>query len=88
MMALGVLLALRKLGLRVPADVSFAGIDDFAFAELLHPPPTVVRVPVAEMAERAIEHLLEEIATKRPPSGVRQVYQPTLVIRESCRSVG
>jgi DNA-binding LacI/PurR family transcriptional regulator len=86
MMTLGVLLALRKLNLRVPDDVSFVGVDDFDFAEIMNPPPTVIRVPVAPMAERAITILLEEIASKRKPTGVRQVFNPELVVRESARA--
>jgi DNA-binding LacI/PurR family transcriptional regulator len=85
MMTLGVLLALRKLDLRVPEDVSLVGVDDFDFAEIMNPPPTVIRVPVPEMAERAIAILLDEIASKRKPSAVRQVFSPTLIERASCR---
>ena len=85
MMTLGVLLALRKLDLRVPEDVSLVGVDDFDFAEIMNPPPTVIRVPVPEMAERAIAILLDQIASKRKPSAVRQVFSPTLIERASCR---
>lgn len=87
MMTLGVLLALRKLDLQVPRDVSFVGVDDFEFAEILNPPPTVVRVPVVAMAERSITMLLEEISTKRRPTGTRALYEPTLVVRQSCRAL-
>ncbi|GLQ56408.1 LacI family DNA-binding transcriptional regulator [Devosia nitrariae] len=87
MMTMGALHALRELGLRAPADVSFVGIDDFDFADLIDPPLTVVRVPVAEMTVRSIEVLLDEIAGKRPPTGRVEVFQPTLVVRESARAV-
>ena len=86
MMTLGVMLALRKLEQRVPDDVSFVGIDDFDFAEIMNPPPTVIRVPVAAMAERAVTILLEEIASKRKPVGVRQLFTPELIVRESARA--
>ena len=83
MMMLGVLYALQELGLAVPRDVSVVGIDDFDFALIMNPPPTVVSVPVAEMAQRAIERLLDEIATKRPPTGKWEVYAPKLIVRDS-----
>ena len=86
MMTLGVMLALRKLNLRVPEDVSFVGVDDFDFAEIMNPPPTVIRVPVAAMAERAVAILLDEIASKRKPGGVRQLFTPELIVRESARA--
>ena len=84
MMMLGVLTALHDLGLKVPGDVSVIGIDDFAFANIMNPPPTVVAAPVAEMAELAIGKLLSEITSKSVPSGTRQQYQPSLIVRNSC----
>ena len=87
MMTLGVLSALRELKLSVPADVSVIGIDDFDFADIMNPPPTVVTAPVAEMARCAIEGLLHEIGDKARPKGSLQLFTPTLVIRESCRSL-
>lgn len=87
MMTLGVLSALRELKLSVPADVSVIGIDDFDFADIMNPPPTVVAAPVAEMARCAIDGLLHEIGDKARPKGALQLFTPTLVIRESCRSL-
>lgn len=85
MTTLGVLSALRELKLSVPADVSVIGIDDFDFADIMNPPPTVVAAPVAEMARCAIDGLLHEIGDKAHPKGALQLFTPTLVIRESCR---
>ena len=88
MMTLGAMLALRDLRLSIPQDVSLVGIDDLDFADLLTPPPTVVRAPVAEMAERSIRLLLEELETKRRPLGNLEVYRPQLVERASCTMTG
>jgi DNA-binding LacI/PurR family transcriptional regulator len=88
MMALGVYHALRNLGLSVPSDVSVISIDDFEFAAIMNPPPTVVAAPVSVMAQQAIELLLEEIARKRTPTGQWQMHTPTLVLRDSCRTIG
>jgi DNA-binding LacI/PurR family transcriptional regulator len=84
MMMLGVLNALHDLGIAVPNSASVIGIDDFDFAKIMNPPPTVVSAPVAEMAEMAINKLLSEIVTKAKPTGARQLYQPSLVLRNSC----
>jgi LacI family transcriptional regulator len=84
MMMLGVLNALRELRLNVPGDVSVIGIDDFDFANIMNPPPTVVAAPVLEMAQMSIAALLDEIARKTPPTGTRTVFAPKLIIRESC----
>ncbi len=83
MMTLGALHALHDLGLRAPADLSIVGIDDFDFAELLDPPLTVVRVPLASMAERSIEVLLDLIAGRRQPTGRWELFHPELVVRSS-----
>jgi LacI family transcriptional regulator len=57
-LAFGAISEAARLGLRVPEDVSIAGIDDSEFAAHLIPPLTTVRVPVDEMGERAAEYLL------------------------------
>ncbi len=87
-MTLSAFSALRDLGLRIPNDVSVVGMDDLEFADLLEPAPTVIRVPIAAMAERAISLLLEEVETKRKPLGKYEVYAPLLVERRSCRRIG
>jgi len=84
MMTLGVLHALRELGLSVPGDVSVIGIDDFDFAHIMNPPPTVVAAPVLEMAQASIAALLGEISRKSPPTGNRTIFSPKLIVRESC----
>ena len=83
MMTLGALHALHDLGLRAPADLSIVGIDDFDFAELLDPPLTVVRVPLAAMADRSIEVLLDLIAGRKQPTGRWDLFHSELVVRGS-----
>lgn len=83
MMTLGALHALHDLGLRAPEDLSIVGIDDFDFAELLAPPLTVVRVPLAPMAERAIDIVLDLIGGRRQPSSHTDLFSAELVVRSS-----
>jgi DNA-binding LacI/PurR family transcriptional regulator len=87
MMTIGMLLALKGLGVKVPQDVSIVGIDDLEFAAIVDPPPTVVTTPILAMARRAVERLLTQIATKAAPSGHWEIHQPKLTIRESCRRI-
>ncbi|MCW2904315.1 MAG: transcriptional regulator, LacI family [Streptosporangiaceae bacterium] len=54
-MAVGALAALRERGLDVPGDLSVAGFDDIATLRDLVPALTTVRLPLAEMGERALE---------------------------------
>jgi LacI family transcriptional regulator len=87
MMALGVLYAVQEVGLRVPADMSVVGIDDFDFANIMNPPPTVVAAPVEQMAQCAIERLLAEIRSKSLPTGRVDLFEPRLIVRASTRAL-
>lgn len=68
-MALGVMVAAARLGLRVPEDLSVAGFDDMPYAKLVWPELTTVRRPLREMAAAAVDLLLEP-EDGRPPHHV------------------
>jgi LacI family transcriptional regulator len=87
-MTQGVMRALGDLRIRCPADVSFIGIDDLDWADLMHPRPTLIAQPIAEMTRAAISALLNQIATDSAPTGRPLLFKPRLVARESCASVG
>jgi GntR family transcriptional regulator of arabinose operon len=74
---------LLKLGVRIPADVRLAGIDDVEYAALLPVPLTTLRQPTREIGDAAIGAMLERLA--RPDRPPRDILLPcTLVVRESC----
>jgi LacI family transcriptional regulator len=82
--AIGAILALREVGLRVPRDVSVLGFDDVLIAATNSPPLTTVHQPLRAMGQAAATTLLglirDEIPHPRPPSIM--VY-PRLVVRKS-----
>ena len=80
--AAGVLHAVRRAGLRVPADVAVAGFDDLSFSPFLAPPLTTVRLPFDAMARAAVAWLVD---AARGQSGepLGRLYQPALIVRES-----
>lgn len=83
MMTLGVLEAIRELGLRIPDDVAVVGYDDMPWAHVLTPPLTVVRQPGYELGSRGMELLLGRIA--EPGRSTASIsLQPELVVRGSC----
>ncbi|MFG1956492.1 LacI family DNA-binding transcriptional regulator [Nonomuraea sp. NPDC049028] len=86
LLALGVLQALRRLGLRCPADVSLVGFDDADWAEAISPPLSVVAQPVYELGAEAGRLLLDRVqgADRRP---VHRRLPTRFVERESARSV-
>lgn len=64
LIAIGVLRALRQLGIRVPEDVSVIGFDDLQILDYLDPPLTTVHVPKHEMGSRAAELLFRQIESR------------------------
>ncbi|MFF0475697.1 LacI family DNA-binding transcriptional regulator [Streptomyces sp. NPDC004284] len=65
-LAAGVCKAARRLGLRVPEDLSVTGFDDMALATVLEPELTTVRLPAEEFGRRGMEALLAVLAGERP----------------------
>ncbi len=81
-MALAAVRILRNRGYRIPRDVLVTGFDDLSAASLASPPLTTVAQPYDDMAEHAIQLVLEQ-------SDGHDVAQCTalpagLVIRRSC----
>lgn len=80
----GVLLAARRLGVRVPEELSIVGFDDLPLTRFTDPPLTTVHQPVRSKGEAAATMLLEAL---RRPSGDDQervlVLETRLVVRRS-----
>ncbi|MFF9501579.1 LacI family DNA-binding transcriptional regulator [Streptomyces sp. NPDC014656] len=66
-LAVGVLKAARRLGLRVPEDLSITGFDDMALAVAAEPELTTVRLPAEEFGRRGMEALLAVLAGEPAP---------------------
>lgn len=80
---IGVMRAVRERRLRVPADISIAGFDDFEWADYFEPRLTLVAQPCAEIGRRAAAMLMERIAAPdAPPRTVR--LEASIVERDSC----
>jgi LacI family transcriptional regulator len=79
--AMGVYEAARRLGLRVPDDLSVVGFDDIPTTAWMSPPLTTVRQPLAEMAALAVRTVLAPHHPTRPHR--RAELPTTLVIRAS-----
>ena len=56
-MAAGVMLALHRAGLEIPAAISVMGFDDTPMSEIVWPPLTTIRQPIKDFTEQAV-HLL------------------------------
>ena len=68
LVALGVLAAMRELGLRCPEDVSLAGFDDLEIASFTNPALTTVAQPAYQMGARAAALLFERLRGENLPA--------------------
>ena len=80
--ALGVLEAARRLGVRVPQELSVVGFDDSPAAISAAPPLTTVRQPMAGLGRVALRSLLQQVRGEQPASHHIQL-ATTLIVRES-----
>ena len=58
LVAIGAMRELRKIGLRVPEDLSIVGFDDIFGSDFTSPPLSTIRTPLGLMGERAVQRLL------------------------------
>jgi DNA-binding LacI/PurR family transcriptional regulator len=78
--AIGTIMACRRMSISVPGEISIMGFDDSDVCEIVYPPLTTIRQPKYEMGKTAMQMLLACLAKKK----VEQIIvQPTLIIRES-----
>jgi len=89
-MAAAAIAVAHRLNLDVPKDLTIVGFDDTPLATTIWPALTTVRQPVAAMARKAVELLMEEIRLRRlgETLGPTQHFMNfTLVKRESSASL-
>lgn len=87
MLNLEVLEGLKRLGLRVPDDVSVVGYDDSPWDPLLHPPLTTVATPAHRMGIAAAKHLTKCIENGGSQASQDIRLRPRLIIRNSTGGV-
>lgn len=81
-MAIGVLSQAKKMGLRVPQDLSIVGFDDLKLAQYCDPPLTTVAQPRFQIGQQAMLLLLEQLNGQTVASGSR-LLDSELIIRGS-----
>ncbi|GAA4546473.1 LacI family DNA-binding transcriptional regulator [Streptomyces collinus] len=79
-LAAGTYKAARRLGLRIPDDLSVTGVDDLALATAMDPELTTVRLNAELFGERGMRALLAVLEDRAPESGDIPVQ---LVVRSS-----
>lgn len=81
-MAAGVVRVADRLGIDIPSQLSVAGCDDVALAQQIYPALTTLRQPLATMAERAAQALIEHSTGNDPLRG-HDTFEAKLLVRES-----
>ncbi|MFE0474633.1 LacI family DNA-binding transcriptional regulator [Streptomyces sp. NPDC058947] len=69
LLAAGVYKAARRLGLRIPDDLSVTGLDDLALATAIDPELTTVRLDAELFGERGMRALLAVLEGREPEGG-------------------
>jgi LacI family transcriptional regulator len=81
-MAVGVVRAADRLGVKIPGELSVAGCDDITLAQQVYPALTTIRQPLAAMAEMAARAIIESMRGGVLPRGTH-VLEGKLQRRES-----
>lgn len=86
-MAVGVINAAQDMGFNVPGDLSVAGFDDSILASRSFPKLTTVRRPVKAMARLATTKLIASIDGRDEDARSGEMLVPSLIKRNSTRSI-
>ncbi|MDB4885173.1 MAG: regulatory protein LacI [Gemmatimonadetes bacterium] len=86
LVAIGLMRALRELGLRVPHDVSVVGFDDIPLAQYVDVPLTTVHVPTFRMGEIAAGMLITHVESRTSVPVQKAYIEASLVVRASTRA--
>ncbi len=81
-MAIGAIQAAKKLGLKIPQDLSIVGFDDIHFAQYSDPPLTTISQPRYEIGRQAMLMMLELLRGHDVRAGSR-LLETKLVVRGS-----
>lgn len=73
----------RDMGFRIPDDISIVGFDDILLSELVEPPLTTIRQPIAAMSRSIVTSLLAQLDNRAGESPTHISAAPELVIRGS-----
>jgi len=83
-MALAAMEVFEAKGIKVPQDISIIGFDDIPIASQLIPGLTTVKVPVYNMARKAVESVIR-LYEKGTCSEKECRFNTELIVRDTCR---
>jgi len=84
LMTIGALLRLKEMGVRIPQEMPVVAFDDMPWAPILTPPLTAVAQPSYDLGAAAAGLLLRRLREGMAAAPQTLVFQPRLVVRQSC----
>ncbi len=85
--ALGVMMALNELNIKIPDDISIIGNDDIYYAKIYPVPLTTIKAPQIEIGKKAAEILIKNIESSEILP-IEKVYLETeFIIRQSSKNL-
>ena len=85
-LALSCLETIQEMDLKIPQDIAVASFDDLEAFQLCYPPVTAVAQPLAEIGEKAVALLVDQINNQEAYPMENATLSTSLVIRKSCGS--
>jgi LacI family transcriptional regulator len=86
-LAIGLWLALEKLGVRVPADISLVGMDDIELSVAVRSGLTTIAFERHEQARQVVDLLLARMNGTGPTGPLHRRLEPRLLVRGSTAPV-
>ena len=83
--ALGVMMALKELNIKVPDDISIVGNDDIFYSKIYPVPLTTIRAPLHEIGMKAAEILIRNIEAHKLLPVEKVVLKTEFIVRESTK---
>lgn len=85
-MALAAIDIFKSRGIKVPDDISIIGCDDIAIASQVSPALTTIKVPIYEMARKAVDSVVKAIEEGDRSQSLVSL-PGELIVRESCARI-
>lgn len=87
LVALGLIGALRDLGVDVPGELSVVGIDNIGMSAMVHPALTTLSIPKEQAGRRAVDLLVQVLAAPSGPAGGARELPTELLVRQTTAPV-
>lgn len=82
--AVACLASLKEMNIKIPQDIALVSFDDIDAFKLCYPPVTAISQPIAEMGEKTVAILIDNINADKEFKYKKAQLSTTLEIRRSC----